>query len=218
MLEIILIRHGQTDWNQERRIMGRLPIPLNKTGKKESELLASALSEIKIDAIYTSPLMRTLQTARILARNQALKVNHAHELAEIDYGEWVGKTFDEVSREKNFITYHKTPKHAQAPGGEKMTAVYERAVSLVEKIRKAHVKGRVVLVSHADVIKAILIHYLGMDLNQLLTFRIDNSSLSLLWFNEKRARVMAVNNLCSPDKLFSSEKVTTSFAKSKKKK
>ena len=202
MLEIILVRHGQTDWNRDRRIMGHRPIPLNSTGKKESGLLAKALVDVDIDAIYTSPLMRAFQTARILSSGRNVKLEKSSEIAEIDYGQWVGRTFEEVSQEKSFRVYHTNPRHAQAPGGEKMTSVAKRAVGFIEKIRKEHKKGRVLVVSHADVIKVILVNYLGIDLNEILRLRIDNSSLSLLWFKEKRARVMAVNCVPSIGLLF----------------
>jgi len=202
VLEILLIRHGQTDWNRDRRIMGRKPVPLNSAGRKEARHLAKALKGIPIDAIYTSPVKRAVETAEHLLDGRKVKVRHAEEMAEIDYGLWIGKTFEEVIPEKAFHVYHKTPREAQAPGGEHMKDVYERTIRFIEKIRRRHKKGRVVVVSHADVIKTVLVHYLGMDWNDLLKFRIDNTSISLLWFHKDRARVMAINSLPVPAKLF----------------
>ncbi len=202
MLEIILIRHGQTDWNRDRRIMGHRPIPLNATGKKESALLAKALSDVEIDAIYTSPFIRAFQTARILSSGRNVKLEKALEIAEIDYGQWVGRTFDEVSQEESFHVYHTHPKDAQAPGGEKMISVATRAIGFIETLRKRHKRGRILVVSHADVIKVILVNYLKIDLNQILKLHIDNSSLSLLWFKENRVRVMAMNCVPSISGLF----------------
>jgi len=197
MLEIILVRHGKTDWNVGRRVMGRRPIPLNQVGRQEATRITMALTGISIDAIYTSPIRRALETARIIARGRSLRVGHAEELSEIDYGEWVGRTFDEISFEPAYQIYHKTPKKLQPPGGEKIIAVQKRAVRFVEKLKKKHKKGRVIVVSHADVIKTILLHYLRMDLNDLLRIRIDNGSLSVLSFSNGRHRATAVN--CPPD-------------------
>ncbi len=203
MLEILLIRHGQTDWNRDRRIMGQRPIPLNGVGWEQASALARALAEIPLDGIYSSPILRAVQTARILKKGRKNpKLIMAPELAEIDYGTWVGKTFQEVSIEKGFHTYHVTPSKAQAPKGEKMTSVHRRAVRFIQRLRKKHKDGRIVLVSHADVIKIILVHYLGLHLDELLRLRIDNGSVSLLWFHEKRQRVMAMNCPPSPEHLF----------------
>jgi broad specificity phosphatase PhoE len=202
VLEILLIRHGQTDWNRDRRIMGRKAIPLNRAGRAEAKRLAKALKGVAIDVIYTSPVKRAVETAEHLLDGRKGAVRHAHEMAEIDYGDWIGKTFEEVIPEKAFHVYHKTPRNARAPGGEHMRDVYRRTIRFIEKVRRKHKSGRVVIVSHADVIKTVLVHYLGMDWNDLLKFRIDNASISLLWFHKGRARVMAINSLPAPSKLF----------------
>lgn len=202
MLEILLIRHGQTDWNRDRRIMGRRPIPLNATGRQEAMAIAAYLADVPIDAVFASPVRRTAETASLIVRGKKVRVQPAPEMAEIEYGRWAGKTFQEVTSDKNYQTYHTRPRHAQAPGGEKMTAVHKRAVGFIETLRRRHESGRILVVSHADVIKAVLVHYLGLDLNDILRFRIDNGSLSLLWFNGTRRRVMAINSLPSPARLF----------------
>ena len=198
MLEIILIRHGQTDWNRDRRIMGHRPVPLNPRGR-----VARHLKKIPLDAIFTSPMLRAVETAEFLIGERGLKIRLTADLAEIDYGLWVGKTFDEVMEEEAYTVYHRTPRHAHPPGGEKMTEVRRRAVGFIEGLRGKYQKGRIAVVSHADVIKTILVHYLGMDLNYLQKFRIDNTSLSLLWFQKNISRVMAVNCPTVPKKLFS---------------
>ena len=90
-------------------------------------------------------------------------------------------------------------------------------MAFIEKIRKKHVKGRVAVVSHADVIKTVLVHYLGMDRNDLLKFRIDNTSISLLWFYKKHARVMAINSLATPHRLFGLRDLLSPQLKDKKK-
>lgn len=202
MLEVLLVRHGQTDWNRDRRIMGRRPIPLNATGRQESRAFSQSLAEIPLNAVYTSPVRRALETARWIARTRRVKIVPAPEMAEIDYGRWVGKTFTEVSRDRNYLIYHGNPEKAQAPEGEKMTDVHLRAIGFIESLRKKHKSGRVIVVSHADVIKAVLVHYLGLGLNGILKIRIDNCSLSLLSFNGIHERVMAINSLPSPGRLF----------------
>ena len=203
MLEILLIRHGQTDWNRDHRIMGHRPVPLNLSGRRQAGAVARALRKIPLDLIVTSPFRRAVETARVIAKGRRIALEHSHAVAEIGYGLWIGRTFEEVREEKNFKVYHTTPKLACAPGGEKMTAVHRRAVGLIERLRKRYEKGRIAVVSHADVIKAILIHYLGLDLNELMKLRIDNCTVSLLWFQEARHRVMSINCPVNPKHLFS---------------
>ncbi len=216
MLEILLIRHGQTDWNRDRRIMGRKPVPLNKAGRAEAKALARALKDVGIDVIYTSPVRRAVETARHLLDGRRARVVEAPEVAEIDYGRWIGKTFEEVIPEKAFHVYHKNPRKACPPGGEAMRKVFDRTVRFIERLRKRHKKGRIVVVSHADVIKAILVHYLGMDYDHLLRFRIDNTSISLLTFHKEHARVMAINSLPAPAKLFGRVDLLSPNLKTKK--
>ncbi len=217
MLEIILVRHGQTDWNRDRRVMGARPIPLNTQGKREITQLAQLLSDVEFDIIYTSPLMRAFQTSRILSRGRSVKVEKVTEIQEIDYGEWVGRTFEDISREKMFKTYYANPKDAQAPGGEKMTEVIKRGASFIESLRKKHKEGRLVVVSHADVIKSILIHYMELDLNDLHKFRVDNGAVSLLQFEAERARVLSINCAVTVGRVFEITDENNKFLKSKKK-
>ncbi len=203
MLEIVLIRHGQTDWNRERRVMGRRPIPLNAVGRREAKRLARTFDRVSIDAFYSSPVHRAMETSRLIVCGRRLSVKRAPEMAEILYGVWEGRTFDEIGGDQAYQIYHKTPRRAHPPGGERIVDVYNRAVGFIERLRRRHRGGRVLVVSHADVIKAVLIRYLGLDLNHLLKLRVDNGSISLLWFNGTRERVLAVNCPPSPKGLFS---------------
>jgi len=182
--------------------MGRLPIPLNKTGRREIEILRKTLAHLDLKAIYASPVLRAMQTAQILSKRRRIPLIQAPAVAEIDYGHWIGKTFDEVAGDPAYRTYHTQPHRAQAPGGEKMTNVYRRAFKFIERLRLRYPVGRVVVVSHADVIKAILVRFLKLDLCDLLKIRIDNGSLSSLWFDGTRCRVLGVNCHAELGKLF----------------
>lgn len=199
MLEIILVRHGETDWNRDMRIMGRRPIPLNAEGRRQARAMGKFLKEVAIDRVFASPILRARETADLVVRGRPLDVVEEESLAEIHYGEWVGKLFSEVKGTEAFETYWKLPSEAQAPGGEHMNSVRERAIRFIERLKSEHPEGRTLLVSHADVIKVILIHYLGIDLNELHKLRVDNGSLSYLFFPKGRVRVLAINS--SPDVL-----------------
>ncbi len=193
MLEIFLIRHGQTDWNRERRIMGDKPIALNSTGKAQVKALAEFLRHFPIDHFYTSPLRRTLETAEILNEGRALSLVQKKELREVECGQWVGKTFYEVSLLPGYVDYYEFPNQPVGVTGESLKQLRERSVHFVEELRSKHRKGKIVLVSHADWIKCLLMHYLKMPLQQLHQLRIDNASLSHLVFEDGKERVISIN-------------------------
>jgi broad specificity phosphatase PhoE len=210
MLEVIFIRHGETNWNLGRRVMGDRPIPLNDTGRKQMSQLSNYFKNVDIDAIYTSPVVRAAESAKILANDRDIPVIDAYELAEINYGEWVGMTFDEVRHRPEFSDYHLCPSKAQVPGGESMLEVLERIGGFVERVRKEDEGKRIIAVSHADVIKVVLSKYLLLPLDMMHRMRIDNGSHSIVWFYGPLERVLAINALPRIDGFF--EK-TSLFAK-----
>ncbi len=201
MLELLLIRHGQTDWNLDRRVMGRQPIGLNETGRSQVQDLALALKELPIDHIYASPLQRTQESAEILNQNRNLSPIFHESLREIEYGIWVGKTFDEVRKAKDYSDPYANPHLPVCESGESLNQVRDRAVSFTEELRQK-TEGRILLVSHADWIKTVVLHYLNLPLSQLRSLRIDNASLSYLAFDETQTRVITVNHNPSFDRLF----------------
>ncbi len=175
--------------------MGDLPVPLNQTGRRQARVVARLLKEVALDACYASPAMRALETAQLIVRGRSLSVAKVPEILEINYGAWVGKYFDEVTSQPAYRLYHATPKRSCPPGGESMKAVHRRTVAFMERLRVRHRNGRILVVSHADIIKTIIVHYLGLNLDHLQKFRIDNASVSLLWFHKKTCRVLSVNHL-----------------------
>jgi phosphoserine phosphatase len=193
MLEVLLIRHGQTEWNRERKVMGSLPIPLNEHGRQQAETMRGLLQNTELTAFYTSPIQRAVETAHIIRGERDCEVVEASAVGEIDYGEWVGKSFEELIDHEQFKVYFTNPAQSQPPEGETLKDAKARAVSFVDQLRKKHETGRVVVVTHADVIKILVVHYLGLGLNDIHRLRIDNGSMSLLMFDKQLARVLSVN-------------------------
>lgn len=192
MLEIVFVRHGQTDWNVSRRVMGTRPIGLNATGVAQVRAVADVLSPMPVTAIYTSPAKRAQESAAILAegRNGTPVSDHA-AFVEVDYGDWIGLYFSQFEA-LLFNDYLKSPTTFQIPGGESIVGMQRRAVAGVEELRAKFARGRVVIVSHADVIKSMLVHYLDIPLDQWHQFKVDNASLSVLRF-EGRPRCLTLN-------------------------
>ncbi len=164
MTEIIIIRHGETEWNVAEIFRGRMDIELNETGIKQAKLLAGYMSKMKINAIYSSPLKRALKTAEIVAEPHKLEVNIAPDLIDFDYGEWQGLSHQEVKdkHKELYATWVSHPEQVRIPAGESLDEVRKRAVKLINSII-AKYSGAVVLISHRVVNKVLICALLGLD-------------------------------------------------------
>ena len=140
MTTIMLIRHGDTDWNVKEIFRGRADIELNETGIKQAQLLAKYLGGVPIEAVYSSPLKRALKTAEIIAAFHNVDVMPSQELTDLDYGEWQGLSHDAVKdRYKTlYEKWLKKPHLVKIPKGESLDDVRKRAVSLVNQVTLKH--------------------------------------------------------------------------------
>ncbi|MBT3182460.1 MAG: histidine phosphatase family protein [Deltaproteobacteria bacterium] len=186
MLELLLIRHGQTDWNAQHLVMGRKPIPLNEIGLKQAEGLSQYLKNTDLRAIISSPVKRAHQTAEIVGRcHDGIAIQTDDGLAEIDYGDWIGRSFDDIESENGELwrEYHEDPTNVALPGGERMADVSMRVAKMLKDIRLRYEDGRVALVSHADVIKVALLNLMDLDIKRITNFSVDNCALILVRFH-----------------------------------
>ncbi|HEY6054466.1 MAG TPA: histidine phosphatase family protein [Gaiellaceae bacterium] len=148
MTTILLVRHGETDWNRDRRWQGHADPPLNEAGRRQSERLAETLLADPPAAVYSSDLRRARETAEIVARRLDLPVQTDPRLREVDVGEWSGLTLAEVER-----LYPEGMRRREAGGtgwerGETYEAMGERVVAALQEIAAAHDGGRVLVVTH----------------------------------------------------------------------
>jgi len=164
MTEIILVRHGETDWNVAEVFRGRIDIELNEAGLKQAELLAEYLMDLKIAAIYSSPLKRALKTAEMVASHHNLNVEIALGLIDFDYGEWQGLSHEVVKdRYKElYAEWTNNPHQVRIPTGESLNDVRRRISSVVDNV-VARNEGTVVLVAHRVVNKVLICFLLGLD-------------------------------------------------------
>jgi len=148
--EILLARHGETDWNRERRIQGKTDRPLNDAGRAQAAELARALAAERIDAVYSSDLLRALDTARAVAAPRGLDVVTLRELRERDFGTWEGLTDTEI--------LERFPEARTTPWGDAETReqLAERVVAALSLIADRHPDGRVLAVTHGGPIRAVL--------------------------------------------------------------
>ena len=177
---VYMIRHGRTDWNDERRIMGREQVPLNAAGREMVEAVAQRLAGEGITAVYSGTLARTVETARILASAWGVEVIPEPRLDESDYERWVGRKYSELEGDRDFELYTTAPTESVFSSGEGMREIQRRALAAVERIAAENRGPKTALVSHADVIKPVIAHYLGMDLDDMHRLAVANASVTLL--------------------------------------
>ena len=194
MTKVMLIRHGDTDWNVEEIFRGRADVELNEIGIKQAELLAKYFADERIVAIYSSPLKRALKTAEIIAVSHHIDVITAPELIDFEYGEWQGLSHDTV-KEKYKALYDEwltNPHLVKVPKGESLDDVRKRATSLVDRIIIKH-EGTVALVSHRVVGKVLICALLGLDNSHFWTIRLATCGITTFVY-EKKGFVLTGHN------------------------
>ncbi len=175
-----MIRHGRTDWNRDTRVMGKKPVPLSGDGVGMVEELAAFLAREDITRIYSGTLRRTGETARILASAWGAEIIEEPRLDESGYDKWVGMRYSELAGDPDFEMYQKRPTLSNFSSAEGMKDIQRRGLDAVARIQEESDGQRAALVSHSDVIKPVIAHFLGMDLDAMHRLAISNASVSLL--------------------------------------
>ena len=196
MTTLLLIRHGENDF-VGRRLAGRLPdVHLNAVGCSQAEAVASMLHNEPITAIYASPLERTMETAKPLARDLYLSIQIHTGLLEVDFGNWQGKSITYLKRLKLWPMVQKHPSQVRFPAGESFVEAQQRVVAALEEIRKAHPENeRVACFSHCDTIRLAVAHYLDMPLDAFQRLNIQPASITRLQFVDDRIILQQVNQV-----------------------
>lgn len=194
MTVLFLIRHascsglGLTLWGRTANIT------LDLKGELQAQRLAERFKDVKLDAIYSSPMERALQTAEPLARNANLEVKESQALNEIDFGDWTGKTFDELSSDDVWRRFNTRRSATAIPGGESFLEVQNRIVKELNTIASRHVNGRVAVVTHADVIRAAVLNFSGMPVDLIERIEISPCSVTAVALDDERVTLLTINN------------------------
>jgi alpha-ribazole phosphatase/probable phosphoglycerate mutase len=184
-MKIILLRHGQTEWNALQKYQGHIDIGLNDIGREQAEKLALYLRENEnIEAIYCSDLSRSRETAEIIGRELQLPVQADERLREIGFGNWEGMTYEEVSQTypEEYAKWFNNNLTIKVPGGESIDDLLARSLPALGDLAKKH-EGTVLVVSHGGLIKTILNHILGSDCWDIYLHPASISSLE--WDGER---------------------------------
>lgn len=177
-------------------LSGRAPgISLNAEGRAQAGRLARRFVGQDISAIYTSPLDRARETAAAIANTVSRTPVAVTGLNEIDFGEWTGRSFDELKLHPQWKRFNDHRSTTRIPGGELMLEAQARAVATVEELRAKHPEATVVAVSHSDMIKAVVAHYAGIALDNLMRIEIAPASVSTLSLTAWGDSVVRLNDV-----------------------
>jgi len=195
MTLIYLVRHGETEWNQEKIFRGRKDIPLSQKGRKEAEALAKALSQERIQFIYSSPLKRAIETAKPLADRLNLSVQICEGFIDLDFGDWEGKSVKEV--EKNypelFKIWEKAPEKIVFPNGESLKLARERAMKALQKVAEENPEKIGAVISHRVICKLAVLSAIGANESNFWRLQQDLACYNLLEWTGRNWIVRLVN-------------------------
>lgn len=197
MTQILLIRHAVNDFVKTGKLAGWTPgVHLNDEGKAQAEALGKRLADTPIQHLYSSPLERTIETAEAIRQyHPHLGIKHIEGIGEVRYGDWEGQEISKLAQRKMWQVVQEYPSRAYFPNGETMRGVQERAVNALEELVAAHPRETVAVVSHADLIKMVLAHYLGMHLDVFQRIVVSPASISTLVLGYGRPYVVTVNDM-----------------------
>ena len=172
-------------------------VHLTDEGNAQAELIADRLAELPLRAVYASPIERTWETARPIAARHGLRVQRRPEFGEVEFGRWTNRSFSVLRRTKLWGVVQRFPSGARFPEGETLLEVQRRAVDGVERLRGKHGRQVVCCVSHADVIKLVAAHYLGVHIDMFQRIEISPASVTAIAVADSGPRVLTVNSSAS---------------------
>jgi broad specificity phosphatase PhoE len=201
LLRIILVRHGQTEWNAGSTggeyFRGRIDVPLNEVGEAQAQAVADRLSRLQIAAVYASPLQRATRTALPIAETRGLSVVPFEGLLDIDYGQWGGRAHAIVASEwpALYAQWFSAPHQVQIPGGESLADVRGRVSHGLAEVLTRHRNAIVAMVGHQVVNKVLLCVALGLDNGAFWRIRQDTCCINRLDADGKAFTLLTLNEV-----------------------
>jgi broad specificity phosphatase PhoE len=203
-VRLILVRHGETDYNRRLLALGRAEVPLNETGRRQVQCLGEALTAAPLDAVYSSPLVRTRDSAARIAAVHGLDVQVDAGLIEMDIGEVEGLTFLGIRERFPALGENwggKDGPSFQMPGGERLVDVQNRAIEIIDSIAARHPDQTICAVTHNFVILSFLASVLSIELSDFRRLRHGVAAITEVEVRPGRSRVIRLNDTCHLDGL-----------------
>ena len=192
-MRLLLIRHALTSHVGHKLSGWSSGVHLSDEGRTQAARLTERLHDVQIDAIYSSPLDRAVETAQPIARDHKLRVRQREEIGEVKYGELEGKSLKTLAKGKMWMRLRAWPSDVRFPGGESLRETQARAVAAIERLRAEHPKQVVAVVSHGDWIRLSVAHFLGVHIDLYRRINVDPASVSAILFFEFMPVVQTVN-------------------------
>jgi probable phosphomutase (TIGR03848 family) len=197
MSRIVLLRHAHSTANLKNILAGRTPgVLLSRKGEEQSIKLIERIGSTRFDTVVVSPIQRCLQTVTpwLEAEGRGLVPQVDDGFSEVDYGDWTGKSLAVLRRKKLWSVVQDHPSQMVFPGGESLLAMQSRAVAAFHRVDTLKGKNPRLIVSHGDVIKAIVAHVLGMHLDQFQRLIIDPASITVIETDNGVSRLISFND------------------------
>ena len=192
-MRLLLIRHALTPHVGNRLSGWSSGVHLSDEGRVQAARLAERLHDVQVDAIYSSPLDRAVETAQPIARDHKLRVRQREEIGEVKYGELEGKSLKTLAKGKMWMRLRAWPSDVRFPGGESLRETQARAVAAIERLRVEHPKQVVAVVSHGDWIRLSVAHFLGVHIDLYRRINVDPASVSAVLFFDFGPVVQVMN-------------------------
>jgi len=200
LTRLIIVRHGQTAWNEGEgeRLRGRADLDLDEVGLRQAAAVATRLTKWVVAAVYSSPLRRAVRTAEVLAKPRGLQVQPLEGLIDIDYGRWQGLSLREAEADdpELYTLWLDNPHLVTFPGGEGLGQIRSRATAAVETVVSRHPEQTVVLVSHKVVCKILLCVLLGLDDSRFWQIHQGLCAINVVEMEKDSPLIVLLNDTC----------------------
>jgi broad specificity phosphatase PhoE len=208
-MELILVRHGETEFNRADLFRGRTDLPLNERGKLQARAAADYLSGLDFSAFYSSPLLRAVETAELIAAPHRGEVRPLQFFIDVDYGQWSGKSIEEIKSAwpGEFALWAGDPEKAVFHGGESMAEVRKRLEEGIEWLAADH-DGRVLLVGHKLINRLILCIFLGLPTSGIWRVEQSNGAINVISRGERGWTVRCMNDTSHLEGIASADQQT----------
>lgn len=198
-MRLIIIRHGESEWNRIGRYQGQYDAPLSELGLQQANALAERLRTEPLDAIFTSPLQRAARTAQAVARyHTSVPFTAQPALLEIDHGDWQGLMTDEVQERygDGLREWREHPTRAQMPNGESFSNILKRVLDFRESLEREYADKNVLVSTHDVVVKILVASALGMNMDRINRIWVTNASISVLEYGDDLPYLVSLSEAC----------------------
>jgi phosphoserine phosphatase len=199
LMRLIIIRHGESEWNRIGRYQGQADAPLSELGLRQAAALAERLRNERFDAIYTSPLQRAAKTAESVAQHHpTVPFFTEPALLEIHHGDWQGLMVDEVKERygEGLAEWRMHPTRAQMPGGESFSNILKRVLDLKDRLLERYRDGMVLVSTHDVVVKILVSDALGMNMDRINRIWVTNASISSIEYGDDLPYLVSLSEAC----------------------